>query len=1614
MFRLLFSYLPLLSLIVWLAPVSAQQAPDISNLFEGIDLRPNDTAFIAPPREVIRPLIRSKKLIVANEISDAVEILGEVLADDSAEDFLISRGSRYFESLRSRTEMILGSVEESYLEDYRIRYGIRARKLLERGVAESNSGLLKKVSNQFFFTESGSEAAMLLGHMELSRGQPSAAQSWFSKVVRFRSTAARHDPEASILLAMCQILGNNKASAKETLVSLKQRMPGTAVSFQGKDYTLFNRSEDALPWLTSLIGDSPLASNRKFSEWLMFQGNPSRTGKTGTGMPLLLPRWEHASGSSLALQAESAEYLETLIRDNEAPAPAVQPLVVGDTIVYRDAERMYGIDFQTGKQQWSYPPEMAWNIKPNREVTNAKKMKLRQRLTIDSIYGQASSDGKLIFLIPSPGSSSQREYDSVFQDAKLSDPEDQRTYNELVAIDSDNSGLLCWRIGGPNGLDEPKLAKTYFIGEPLPLEGVLYCCCVQGNAVQLVAIDSRTGKLRWSQAIANYNSESFNKDHFRRLAGVSPSYADGKLVCLTGTGAVVALEVSTRTLLWGHEYRPPASSKMISDKNGYANAMKDAWRDSQVTISNGKVFLTPVLSRQLICLSLNTGHPVWFEEDGLLPRRVDRESSLYLAGVHHGKLILVGAEDVRAIDSQTGLPKWSLDLAQGDLLSGRGYIGDGSLFLPTTSRKVLRIDLQTGKIVESVGTNRILGNLSRARGDVISHGIDHVASFPEYQTSRKLFDGVDPDELDESTAFIRAQVLIQQGEPKKGLDILVGLATKNPRVEYASILRSCAGNFQVGAPELSLMAHQALKDLYPEVDIVDLERIKMLTRLRIGDYERSVQLGLEQFKTDFDEFSNAPGSELSDKTTQKIAATLLDVANEEPVGSGNVEGIKVVRAENQKHSLSYSEFGWERAKLVMAMQGLEKSQPNVAKKYQSQISSLIGSNMDLDDRLLEWVLDRFHVNVIEVATLESISRRFLDRGKYLAALHYVEAAIRKAEKVDRGRLTILKAGILFAGRDIEGAQRVLNTLASSDLPESQQSSLAELRKQIDSKTGAQEVGGPNGNVASGNMDSGSQWLPPSAILANSDLQPQMPLRYRLPVRYDFATPEHYRTLNAFYCPWGKKKDEFELRDESGKLLHVLRIRDSDDNRSFGYTRTCSIDIQNHVAEFTLNKLTYVLDWFQVLAGEDGNLWKFPREQVEKNETAFNGRTETVFCNGKWLYCHDTLTGKAVWRRMFNKSLDQVVSHGDYLTTWSESDQQFNTIEASTGRLIRTFKADRYFVKDLFAGKFLIYHPIRKGELPGEKEKALVGPDGPKDPAKVAERLALFDPDTGKIVWERLMSARSSRSFVGKTLCSLEPNGKLTFLDLSSGKVNSELMLPLTETEQNSIQGVDVFHHLAGWVIHVRCKHRTNRFSRGKASYRFKFLHNRLSSGPVFLVDDSRKNLVWESPIYLARMEYMKNQPIDSPAILFGRHIVRNIPGTAEGNLMQTLILDAERGVVIGANVVKTQENYSGHAIEWTQANSSLKRKLIISTALEKGEFTFFQDFERPPLPQTRVTFNAFDFKDPIFEKPTVEFSDKRVGEFRAKAIAAEKLRRERDADAAADLKKKMRIDGGPQ
>src|SRR5690606_22845033 len=181
-----------------------------------------------------------------------------------------------------------------------------------------------------------------------------------------------------------------------------------------------------------------------------------------------------------------------------------------------------------------------------------------------------------------------------------------------------------------------------------PLMGQLYALAeFKGQEIRLVALSPETGALQWSQQLAIVDPP-VTSDQVRRNSGATPSYADGVLVCPTASGALVGIDLSTRSLLWGYQY----------PRGGYANMQRfnvratiyasggepraaDRWADGSVTIADGRVLVTPVETNELFCLNLLDGRELWKQARG---------TNLYVGCVHDGKAILVGHKTVTAVN----------------------------------------------------------------------------------------------------------------------------------------------------------------------------------------------------------------------------------------------------------------------------------------------------------------------------------------------------------------------------------------------------------------------------------------------------------------------------------------------------------------------------------------------------------------------------------------------------------------------------------------------------------------------------------------------------------------------------------------------------------------------------------------------------------------------------------------------------------------------------------------------------------------------------------------------------------------------------------------------------
>ena len=89
-------------------------------------------------------------------------------------------------SLRVRAQQMLGELSARDRAPYRLRYGTRAKLMLEKAVEESDFEAISQVMQRFFYTEAGFSSAMLMGHHYLDEGRPVAAANCFRRVVAMR------------------------------------------------------------------------------------------------------------------------------------------------------------------------------------------------------------------------------------------------------------------------------------------------------------------------------------------------------------------------------------------------------------------------------------------------------------------------------------------------------------------------------------------------------------------------------------------------------------------------------------------------------------------------------------------------------------------------------------------------------------------------------------------------------------------------------------------------------------------------------------------------------------------------------------------------------------------------------------------------------------------------------------------------------------------------------------------------------------------------------------------------------------------------------------------------------------------------------------------------------------------------------------------------------------------------------------------------------------------------------------------------------------------------------------------------------------------------------------
>ncbi len=722
-------------------------------------------------RELVRQLERAQESIREGHLADAFQLLDDILGE--AQDFFYQpdRNEQLHRSLKTEARRLIGSLPAEALTQYDLQFGATARHLLDQALAQGLSERVAAVARRYFHTPAGFEAAWMLGRQHLDHGRTLAAALTFQMLYDAPRARERFEPALSLTLATCWLRAGVDERAASVLRESRKQSGRPRIA--AKDVPWFAGDASAVEWLIANTAAPPEFAAAAIGQWTLHRGNPARNAASGGGSPLLsTPRWQQTLTTEAVAVATTETMTRRLVESEQVDIAPETPLAVGDTAVVRTPRWIVGIDLETGKRIWEYP---TWENENSSRQQQVMDPMTGSRLTVNpeklATRTTIASDGRAVFIVEDRGNQPyvfSGMFNAFGRPARGSSPTSPGSYNKLLARELSTEGKLLWEVGGETGEAEPQLAGVYFLGAPLALGGQLYVIGELKGEITLFVLESESGALDWSQPLATVES-TVAIDAFRRLHGASPSFADGVIVCPTSAGAVVAVDLANRSLMWGYQY--PRNQTILSYRgrraNPVANPLDDSgWSDGSVILSGGRVLVSPADSDSLHCINLVDGKETW---------QAPRGENLYVGAVHRDTVLVVGPKQIQGLKLTDGQAAWPAQAIAGDsggVTSGRGFLSAGYYYLPLSSAEVLKIDVAGGAIQARVKSRKgyVPGNLVSYEGHVLSLTEDSLDCFFQLDERGQWATetlSVRPD--DPEALALLGEILIDQGKFAEGL-----------------------------------------------------------------------------------------------------------------------------------------------------------------------------------------------------------------------------------------------------------------------------------------------------------------------------------------------------------------------------------------------------------------------------------------------------------------------------------------------------------------------------------------------------------------------------------------------------------------------------------------------------------------------------------------------------------------------------------------------------------------------------------------------------------------------------------------------------------------------------
>jgi len=703
------------------------------------------TLTLPADRVLERELERAQRLLERADWSSAVVVIDGIL-EGTADAFLngVGRGPSR-RSIRAETAALVEKLPAPARDAYQLLFRARAERGLAAALETGDQEAVVAVARRWFATPAGRDAALVAAFLAIESGDLLSAAGWVERLAAVETGAATR---ASVE-TMRRLIAASATSAGTNDDEARVRLGGRDVKLQEV---------------------RPPAADA--ADWRQPGGDAARNAITTASRPLLAPRYR----VPLTRHAEEARLLDRRRRaaaPDEGPMmPAAGVVVVRDLIVTSTPLGILGIDFESGRRLWLKSARASFST-----VSESELQASLVRVFDDSTSGCLSSDGASVFAVERRAQPTSRiaRTSAMLEDGGRGAAGPGG--NTLTAYNVTAAGAVRWRLPSEPGKGDE--GDTWFLGAPLVVGADLYVLVERSGRVRLDVLDAARGTVRWSQPLADLAGDDPDVGPAaaaRRLSGLTPAAADGVVVCPLGGGAVVAIDLATRELLWAHRYATVDVAGEQADMAGLFRGRSPAvearavaslrGRGPYPVLVRGAVLLAAYDGDGVICLGLRDGEVRW---------RAPARGRVHVAGAVEDRVCVVSGGGVECLALDTGRRLWQRPHPQGVGTSGRGLLTPRSVLVPTDAPAVVEISLADGTRLGEWVTRggAVPGNLVACRGEVVSRGVDSVDVFHQVaKLESRVETAAREAPGDPWAACWRGQMALDEGRVTEGLAAL--------------------------------------------------------------------------------------------------------------------------------------------------------------------------------------------------------------------------------------------------------------------------------------------------------------------------------------------------------------------------------------------------------------------------------------------------------------------------------------------------------------------------------------------------------------------------------------------------------------------------------------------------------------------------------------------------------------------------------------------------------------------------------------------------------------------------------------------------------------------------